>query len=72
MRVDSNQLGSKIHWVCVACGQKALKLKVNKGKKQFDLSTFHMNTCDVCKQKKYVTEKRDFMYPVFEVRNDKQ
>ncbi|MDI6788419.1 MAG: hypothetical protein QME51_08620 [Planctomycetota bacterium] len=47
--------------VCQDCGSKA-----NKGR-QFQVSTWHIGKCDVCKKKKPVTEPRDFYYPVFEV-----
>lgn len=67
MKIDSNKLGSKIHWVCIECGQEALKLPENSKKRQFEVSTFHTSECDVCKQIKPVTETRDFMFPVFEV-----
>lgn len=67
MKIDSNKLGTSIHWVCRDCGQAALKLPENEGKKQYSLSTWHGGSCDVCKEKKSVTESRDFMYPVFEV-----
>lgn len=68
MKVNSNELKSKIRQVCFDCGQAALKLPENRGKKQFDVSTVHTGICDVCKERKGVTETRDFMYPVFEVK----
>ncbi len=67
MKLDSNKLGTKIHWVCSDCGHTALKLPENKGKRAFEVSTFHMNTCDVCGDKKMVTETRDYGYPIFEI-----
>lgn len=70
MKIDSNKIGSKIYCVCSDCGKAALKLPENKGKKQFDVSTFHRGVCDVCSQIKAVTETRDFMYPVFEVNDE--
>jgi len=63
---DSNKLGSKIHWVCSDCGIEALKNSINKGKKQFSVSTCHKGRCDVCNQiKSSVTESRDYGYPIF-------
>lgn len=63
---DSNMLDSKIHWVCSYCGDEALKLPENKKKKKFQISTFHMGHCDVCKGNKImVTEVRDYGYPIF-------
>lgn len=62
---DSNKLGSEIRWVCFDCGKEALTFSENKGKKQFEVSTYHVNLCDVCGQQKYVTEARDFGYPKF-------
>ena len=45
--------------VCGDCG-----LKASAGK-SFTLSTFHMNVCEVCGEKKLVTEARDYFYPEF-------
>lgn len=71
VKVDSNKLGSKIHWVCSYCGKQALKLPENKGKQAFTVSTYHIDTCDVCKKDKIsVTETRDFMFPVFLMEED--
>ena len=47
------------HWVCQECGSKA-------SKKQFQVSTWHKDKCDVCEKIKMVTEARDFFYPEFE------
>lgn len=69
MKIDSNRLDSSIYLVCFDCGKAALALPENKGKKQFEVSTVHKAECHVCREKKYVTEARDFMYPVFEVSN---
>lgn len=66
MKIDSNKLGSKIHAVCMECGKHAMTLPENKGKSQYSISTWHVSTCDVCGERKPVTEPRDFMYPVFE------
>ena len=62
---DSNTIGSKLYWVCQACGKEALSMPINKGKIQFECSTWHLGVCDVCGQNKNVTETRDFGYPVF-------
>ena len=52
-----------IHWVCLPCGKRASeKCKT----KIFEVSTFHMGTCDVCNKYSVVTEIRDFGYPTFE------
>lgn len=67
MRIDSNKLRSGIDHVCNDCGKAALKLPENKHKKQFEVSTFYTRVCDVCQERKPVTETRDFMFPVFEV-----
>lgn len=66
-KIDSNKLGSKIYSVCRECGHKAMEMPENKGKRPFQVSTFHNGKCDVCKEIKSVTEARDYMYPVFEV-----
>ena len=59
-------LGNRIHWVCSFCGEEALKLPINKGKKRRSISTYHLGHCDVCQKKKVmVTEARDFGYPIF-------
>lgn len=68
MKVDSNRLKSNIHWVCNDCGKEALKLPENKCKKPHSISTYHTNTCDVCRVRKAVTATRDFGYPVFEIK----
>lgn len=70
-KVNSNKLGSKIHWTCLECGRHAMTLPENKGKSQYSISTWHTGECDVCGEKKAVTETRDFMYPVFEVPDKK-
>lgn len=65
MKVDSNKLGTNIHWVCLTCGKRALGRPNNKGKKQLSVSTYHNGICDVCRKEKAVTETRDFGYPIF-------
>jgi len=67
MKKDSNSINIKIHLVCNDCGKKALKLPENTGKRQFGLSTWYTSICDVCKERKPVTQTRDFMFPVFDV-----
>ena len=47
------------HWVCSDCG-----LKASKGR-QHSISTWHTGVCEVCGEKKAVTESRDFYYPKF-------
>lgn len=65
MNLDSNHTNTHIYSVCNECGKSALKLPVNKRKKQFDISTWHNGKCDVCGKDKSVTEARDFMFPDF-------
>jgi hypothetical protein len=43
-------------WICSDCGMKY-------GKPRTDVSTFHMAKCDVCGNKKSVTQPRDYGYP---------
>ena len=62
---DSNKIGSEIYWVCFECGREALTFPENKDKKQFLCSTWHQDTCDVCKEYRAVTQARDFGYPIF-------
>lgn len=69
MKINSNKLNSKISNVCSDCGHAAMKLPENKGKRPFQVSTFHTGKCDVCKETKAVTQTRDYMYPVFEVKD---
>lgn len=53
-------------WVCQECGEKASK------KGQRSLSCWHEGKCDVCGQKKGVTQPRDFYYPEFKQLNNKE
>ena len=59
----------KFEEICADCGFVAnhltmLKRYGNKSIKPcFDVSTFHIGICDICGQKKHVTELRDFFYP---------
>lgn len=48
-------------WVCFDCAIKAGG-KMPEG----HLATFHVGVCDVCFDKKIVTEPRDYGYPKFE------
>lgn len=68
MKIDSSKLDSNIYSVCHDCGLESMKLPENKGKRSSEVSTCRNGTCDVCKEKKSVTEVRDYMYPVFEVK----
>jgi len=45
----------KAGWVCQDCGNKYAK-------RQYDISTWHSGICDICGEKKAVTEARDFYY----------
>lgn len=52
---NKNIVKSKdVHWVCKDCGLKY----GNHGIK--GIATWHMDTCDICKRSKSVTEIRDF------------
>lgn len=53
-------------WVCCECGLKA------SGGRCFEVSTYHMDKCDVCGEEKMCTEPRDFYYPDFEGKKDGQ
>ena len=63
----------EIYWVCMGCGCLANGLtclkKYGELPKQycFEISTYHTGKCDVCGNKTYVTEKRDFFYPSFDL-----
>lgn len=52
-------------WVCLDCGSEALKHPANADKKIFEYSTWHEGICEVCGQKKTITQPRDFGYPIF-------
>lgn len=55
-------------WTCHECAIKAGG-KVVEG----HLATWHYGTCDVCNDKKGVTEPRDYRYPNYErSRDDKK
>jgi len=44
----------KIEWVCLTCG-------LEKGTKNADRgATWHAGVCDMCGEKSYVTQPRDF------------
>ena len=43
-------------WICHDCGMKY-------GKSRFEVSTWHNDVCDYCKESKAVTEARDYGYP---------
>jgi len=55
----------QIQWICQTCGSRALRRVRNRHKKQFEVSCWHINKCDVCSKKKEVTQVRDFGYPRF-------
>ena len=52
-------------WVCQSCGSKA------SGGRQFEISCWHKEKCDVCGKVKPVTEARDFFYPNFKGHNNR-
>jgi hypothetical protein len=49
------------NWVCYNCGHKAQ----SDPHKIASLSTWHLDTCDVCGKYESVTQPRDFGYPQF-------
>lgn len=49
------------NWVCANCGRQAQ----SDPYKIASLSTWHMNTCDVCGKFEAVTQPRDFGHPDF-------
>lgn len=61
----------EIKHVCSQCGIGAntLTCLIKHGsfpiKPCFDVSTFHVGTCDCCLKEKEITEVRDFFYPSF-------
>ena len=63
-KLDSNNVNTKIHWVCRDCWQAAQKAS---GKEWIwsVYATYHTWTCDFCWETKAVTEARDFWYPDF-------
>lgn len=67
-RSGNKGVGKEINWCCSDCGRMASSLSGHK-KLQFDISTFHAGICDVCGEKKSVTEPRDFFYPDFSLLN---
>lgn len=68
--VETNQ-NNEIGQVCTKCGIAANYLTCWKKygapplKMCFDVSTFHLGTCDFCGIQTNVTEPRDFFYPDF-------
>lgn len=40
-------------FICNSCGEKG-------GKRARGIATWHTGICEICKQKAYVTQKRDF------------
>lgn len=64
MKLRPQILNNQPDWVCHECGSALGKWWVD-GKYIGPLpycATFHMGTCDVCRQEKSVTEARDFGY----------
>lgn len=67
---------SKYTQICTQCGLVAnfmtCMAKYGKPpiKEAFDVSTFHIGTCDCCRRENiYVTQDRDFFYPDFKLIN---
>ncbi len=48
--------GKGIVWICQSCGEKYCNGP------QFSVSTWHMDTCDICGEETACTEPRDFGY----------
>ena len=46
-----------IYWCCPDCGRDYLREDQKNA-----VATFHLGTCDVCKQKKAVTHVRNYNY----------
>jgi len=53
-----NKLKPYPTWVCHSCGTHERKCLVL-------CATYHMGICDVCGERKVVTQPRDFGYPKF-------
>jgi predicted transglutaminase-like cysteine proteinase len=72
-KLNSNNINTTIHHVCQKCGSEARKATMKKRgfswKKQFEISTWYEWICDYCKQKKPVTQTRDFLHPDFSLLN---
>lgn len=49
-------------WICNDCGNKAC---YSQHRHPSLMSTYHIGICDVCGEKTFVTEPRDFGYPKF-------
>jgi len=43
----------QIMWICADCGNK-------NGKERGTLHTWHIGTCDICGEKKAITQGRDY------------
>lgn len=58
-------------WCCAECGVSANVLTaIRKYKKRPRMlanmsATYHFGVCDVCKEKRLITQPRDFFYPDF-------
>lgn len=55
-------------WCCYDCGWEARKATLNEYplKPMTGVSTYHVETCQVCGSEVSVTQPRDFGYPNFE------
>ena len=51
-------------WVCHDCGIAAMTKTDLKKRKSF-IATYHMGICEVCNEKRAVTEPRDYGHPKF-------
>lgn len=60
--------------ICNDCGIEANRQTCLKKygkeptKKKFEVSTYHIAECQICGQKTFVTEARDFFYPDFKIK----
>ena len=68
-------MSNKITNVCYECGIEANRLTCIKKygrepiKKKSDISTYHVDECDICHKTALCTEPRDFFHPDFELLN---
>lgn len=51
-------------WVCHDCGISAMPEAARK-RRTLWVMTFHLGTCEVCGEKRAVTEPRDYGHPKF-------
>lgn len=54
--MSKSQPNTWINWICQSCGEKYCNGP------QYSVSTWHMDTCDICGEETECTEPRDFGY----------